>query len=597
MTDPYALFEEARKQSPNPFTLKTVISDQEVWGEVMTDLSSLNQHIDIKIDEAISEIRNAYSRKIGIAIKGDKGTGKSHVIHRIWKKIELEGGAVFAYIPPCSNPRSIDSHVRFYLSESFNHQDVHGATQWQKLATAAIATLKGTEFEEKYQDYLEKCKHPDELKNYIRQTIEKSNYLDFFSDLAESILENRPELDFQFVKAVLFLIFKSDRRAQAALSWIKGEDSPDINELVRLPEYSAEQQEEKSVWMMEQICKLAEIALLPVLICFDQLDSAKPDIESGDSPAQTVARCIDRIYFKCSNVILLCCLIEDTWREIKDMGSGIPDRVDQWSVTANPPDFEQMKVLVQQRLDWFYQHKNLNSQDYPFLYPFKESQIRKIASERAGVRSLLEECAKKFDYPVDDRENRKKEFQSIYNELLQKIDIPMDDDDKLAAIIVCNMKMIPGGGTASVSSIQVETIDVASHDLHFTVCGYDFAHREKVKIGVRICETTNGQTFNAVMKRLLDDTKHNITRGCLVRSTDVPRNWKKGKELKEQLKNQRGKVVKLNQDDIKPLAVLKIFYEEAEKHGFEKEEVINFVQELGWAAENQLICEIIRAPL
>ncbi len=89
--------------------------------------------------------------------------------------------------------------------------------------------------------------------------------------------------------------------------------------------------------MIQQICKLAKVASLPVLICFDQLDSVEPDTESGDSPAQTIARCIDQIYSQCSNVILLCCVISDTWREIKHMGSGIPNRVGQREVTANHP--------------------------------------------------------------------------------------------------------------------------------------------------------------------------------------------------------------------------------------------------------------------
>ena len=149
-TDIYALFEQARQKSANPFRLKSVITANEVWGDVITDLPELNQHIDERIFDAISEVRKKYSSKIGIAIKGDRGTGKSHVIHRLWRKITQEGGSVFAYIGPCANPQRINSHVRLYLSESFTHQDSLGITQWQKLAAAAINTLKGTEVEDKY---------------------------------------------------------------------------------------------------------------------------------------------------------------------------------------------------------------------------------------------------------------------------------------------------------------------------------------------------------------------------------------------------------------------------------------------------------------
>ena len=170
MTDSYTLFEEARKQGPNPFRLKPIVSADEVWGDVVTDLPDLNQHVDKKIYQAISEVRQKYSDKIGIAVKGDRGTGKSHVILRIWKTIERDSGSVFAYIPPFTNPSRIDSHVRLYLAQSFNHKDARGITQWQRLAAAMITTLRKTEFEEQYQPYIEKCEQPEELRKYILQT-------------------------------------------------------------------------------------------------------------------------------------------------------------------------------------------------------------------------------------------------------------------------------------------------------------------------------------------------------------------------------------------------------------------------------------------
>jgi len=608
MTEPYQLFAEARQQGPNPFRLETVISDREVWGEVLTDLPNLNRDIDDKIYQAISEVRQQDSHKIGIAIEGDRGTGKSHAIHRLWKNIEGEGGAVFAYIPPTINPRFINSHVRFYLCESFKHQDRHGASQWQKLSTAVLATLKGTEFEQEYQEYLELVEGPENLKKYIKKKIAKDNLLNWMMDLVDCIVEIKPELDPDFVKAVLFLLFKNDRFATAALAWIKGEDHPNIKDLLGLPEYSTEVQDERSIWMMEQICKVAEVAALPVLICFDQLDSAEPDIETGDSPAQTVARCIDRIYMQCSNLIVICCVISDTWREIKQMGSGIPDRVGQRSVMAKPPTDEQMIEIVQSRLNWFYQKHNLQVQDYPDLYPLESSKIRNIAREGAGVRSVLEECAKIFDsVGVDSQslvrnegDNIPKKFRDIYHDILERVNDTMKDDyhladDNLAAIIAQNIRMLPEGGTAFVVVDRVEEVNSSSHDIQFTISGYDQFRQKQVKIGVKVCETENGHTFNAVMKRLLDYEKHQITRSCLLRYHEVPKKWKKGKQLEQELVAEKGgKVVLWEREGILPLVALKRIYDEAEEHGFAKEEVSNLVKELKLEVDNQLIHQILR---
>jgi hypothetical protein len=595
MTDVYALFELARKQSPNPFRQKTVIADTEIWGEVMGDLSSLNQHIDQKIEQAISEVRQEFSNQIGIAIKGDRGTGKSHVIHRVWKKIEKQGGAVFAYIPPSNTSNKIQSHVRFHLSESFKHQDVHKKTQWQNLAVAAIETLKGTEYEEKYQEYLDNSSQIKKLKDRIKSNISKSDWLTFFDELAECILENQPQLDFHFLKSVLLSILNPAKEAQSALSWIRGDETFGNNEL-GLPHKS------DAVWMIKQICQLAKVASLPVVICFDQLDSVAPDVDSGDSPAQTIARCIDQIYTQCSNVILLCCVISDTWREIHQMGSGIPHRVGQREATANPPSEEEMLELVRFRLNWFYKKNNLNLNDYPPLYPFKEEEIKKIANTQAGVRSLLEQCAKNFELnkPKDDKEDKNNKFQEIYNELLSKVSIPVNDDAKLADVINFGMNMILDEETDNVKISQIESIKSSSHNLHLIIWGYDKIHNQEVRIGVRVCETNQPKTCEAVMRRLLKYENYKITRGCLVRSTPIKKSWKVCNQLKAELeKDKGGEVVELKKDEIeiKSLLALETMYLQAENYGFEKEEVVSLIKELRLAANNTLLEEILSAPV
>ncbi|MFB2917144.1 hypothetical protein [Aerosakkonema funiforme] len=593
MTDPYVLFDEARNEGPNPFKLKTIVTADEVWNNVVTDLSSLNHHVDQTIYKAISEVRQKYSNKIGIAIKGDRGTGKSHVIHRIWKTIEREAGAVFAYIPPFNNANRIDYHVRLHLSLSFNHQDARKVTQWQRLAAAMIATLKGTEFEQEYQPYLEKCDRPEELRKYIIAMQPQAQRYQFINDLVQAI-EKPPELDPNFLKAVLFLLFKTDLMAQIGMTWIQGTDHPKTKES-GLPEFSQEDQDTRSLWIVQQICTVAGIASLPVLICFDQLDSATGNNDNGDSPAQTVARCIDRIYCQCSNVIMLCCVISDTWTEIEKMGTGIPDRVSERSVTTKPPTAEQMLKLVKLRLGCFYKQNNLNSDDYPPLFPFDENGIRSIATKAAGVRDFMNWCADKFLQVIEpDIETKKrKEFLDIYNQVLNQKPSFSKDDDTLATIIASTMEMIPGGGTENVIITEVRHIKEPSHDLHIIICGEDLIHQKKVTIGVRISETTSSQTFIAVMNRLLNYQKHNLTRGCLVRSTELPKSWKKGKQLEEQLKQNGGEVVILKEDELKPLAAIYQIYQEAENYGFSKKEVNNFVKELRLVADNRLIREIL----
>ncbi|MBW4520212.1 MAG: hypothetical protein KME16_10995 [Scytolyngbya sp. HA4215-MV1] len=609
--DSHALFAAARQNSPNPFSLEHVISANEVWGDVMADLTDLNQHIDQKINQAITEVRQKFSRKIGITMKGDRGTGKSHVIHRIWKNIEREGDAFFAYLPPCKNPSRIDSHVRVNLCTDFARQNARGITQWQKFAVAIISTLKGTEFESEYQQYIDQCDEPDYLKKFILENVGKSNLESFFDNLTEAILENQPELDFNFLKAVLFTLFKNSKLAQVGLAWLKGDDHPSIKQ-AGLPEYTSEQQDDRAVWVIEQICKLGEVVAKPVVICFDQVDCYEANTETGDSKAQVVAKCIDRIYFQCSNVILLCCVIPDTAREISQMQSGIPDRVGQWTVSAKPPTADQMVELVKLRLAWFYRHHNLNQDNYPNLYPFDENELRQVANEAAAARQLFKEwCAKRFAEVEIGNHNirepiktKKQELLDIYNELLTKDDAlskkddSLNKEDELASVITSTIKMLPDRVVEGIKIEKIEKINASSaHDLHLIISGYDPNHAKKVRIGVRICETKTGLTFNAVMKRLLNYKKHKLTRGCLVRSTPIPLNWRKGKELEQQLREkQNGEVVVLKKDEIKPLVAIETIYRQSADYGFAQDELIELIKELELVAENPLIREILSAP-
>lgn len=597
--DSYTLFEAARRNSPNPFSLEPVISSEQVWGEVMADLPDLNQHIDQKIQQAIVEVRQKFSKKIGITIEGDRGTGKSHVIHRIWKKIEQESEAFFSYLPPCKNPSRIDSHVRRNLCIDFARQDKYGVTQWQRFAAAIISTLKGTEFEAEYQEYIDRCDQPEQVRKLIVDRVEKSNLASFFDNLTANILENQAELDFDFLKAVLFTLFRSTKIAQIGLAWLRGDDHPSIKQ-ADLPEYSVEQQDDRAVWIIQQICQLGEIVSKPIVICFDQVDSYEPNIATGDSKAEVVAKCIDRLYFECSNVILLCCVIPDTGREINHMQGGIPDRVRQQIANAKPPTADQMVGLVKLRLDWFYKQNHLNQGDYPSLYPFNEDELRKVASEAPGARYLFKEwCAKKFlETVVGKEKDKKQELLDIYNELLGK-DNPLGKEDELASILTSTMIMVPDDIVEGVKIEKVEKINSSSpHDLHLIISGYDSHYKKSVRIGVRVCETNTGLTFNAVMKRLLNYKQHKLTRGCLIRSTPVPLNWRKGKELEQQLKNkQNGEVVVLKKDEIKPLAAIEMIYQQSKDYGFEQDELISLVKELKLVAENPLIREILSAPV
>lgn len=611
--DKYTLFLEARSRGSNPFKQESVISATEVWGKVMTDLPSLNQHIDETIACAIDQVKHQRDSAIGIAIKGDRGTGKSHVINRVWHNICKDKIALFSYIPPCMNPAEIDSHVRFNICRDFQKVDNQGITQWQKLAAFLIGELKHSSAHQKYQNLIERSGQPDDLRDYIIQNVRSLDYATFFDDLTEAILEKYNSLDFDFLKATLFTLFKNRKIAQVALAWLRGEDHPSIRD-AGLPTCTKQQQAQREIQVISQISKLAEIVSMPIVICFDQLDAVGTDPNSGDSKAQSIARCIDRIYFQCSNVILLCCVISDTWREIEQMGGGTRDRVGQWIVSTKPPTPDQMRELIRLRLLCFYEYSNLEISDYPDFYPFNrdelDQKLESLAGEAAGARSLFSNwCARKFEEdlasptPLHGGEKNEKidskNFLEIYEEVVKKIRIPSQVmDEEIASVLYTSVQMLVGHTIANVRILDVTQISCnCSLDLHWLVSGHEVIFDQPVRIGVRVCETQNGNSFNAVMRRLLDYEKYNLTRGCLVRSTSIPMNWRRGKELATQLTQcQSGEVVVLKKEHIRPLLAIEQIHNQAADYGLTAEEVCKFVRDLRLIENNPLIDEILSAP-
>ena len=595
--DPYLLFQNARKNSPNPFQLESVIAAEEVWGKVMTNLPSLNEHIDQKISQAIKQVSHKDSSKVGIAIKGDLGTGKSHAIHRIWRNIQSSGDALFSYIPPCSDPESVDMHVRYNLCADLQKKDDKGIMQWQKLAASIIGSLAETEYGVTHKELIDRAHSPEELRKYISTTVAVTELENFFNDLVENLLEIHSDLDFDFLKATLFTLFRTTKIANIALSWIRGENHPQIKN-AGLPECDPSQQVNRSIQVINQICKLSEIFSHPVIICFDQIDSWAPNTKTGDSKAQTVAKCIDRIYFQCRNVILICCVISDTWNEINHMASGIPNRVGEWQVSAKPPTADQMIELVRLRLKCFYDRNSLEIEQYPDLYPFNVNELRKVAAQGAGTRALFKGwCAQEFQKDVPLKLDDKTLFMDTFNEIKGKISTYKNaSDSDIAAIICCALERCINETSGNVIIEKVERITGAASALNIVISGYDSLNKKSVRIGVRVCETIQPATFTAAMKQLVDYKKHNLTRGCLVRSNVLPLGWKKGRQLENQLKQQGGEVVSMKECDLKAIAALERIYGQSQDYDFQPEMVDKIARSLRLAVDNALIDEILSAP-
>jgi len=591
--DPFARFEDARQQGKNPLIWGKVVTVEDIWQEPIADLPDLNREVDDAVRNAIAQVRSQEADKLAIAIRGERGTGKSHAMARVRREIETENCALFAYISPCLAPRQPNSHALSCLVKNFSMASAEESTQWQRLAAKLILTLQGTPSADRYRDYLDRADRPQELHQFCRETLGKNRdrtFLEFCENLSRSLIEVHPHLDGDTLQAMLYLLFPHSRLSRIGLDWLQGNDNDNFPRF-RLPEIDRDALEKRAIAIFSQLDRIAKTANFPIVLCFDEIDTTKPNITTGEGAIEVACHSLDRLYASATNLVLLCCATPHTWDAI-----AAHTQIENWQIVSTSlPTVEQKINWIQERLNWFYRCNDLNPNSYPPLYPFQDNRVRTIAEETANLRTLMEECGNWFDFEeVGLMRDKTRKLLDAYNELLHKIIIDKQDDDSLAAIVSFAMKVLPEAGSENVSVDAVESIKNSSHDLHFAVSGYDFLHRKPVRIGVRVCDANSDRVLDAVVAQLLDYDRYNITRGCLLRSLPIPPKWKHSRKRVDFLVHRRGgEMVQLFDDDIKALAAIERIYKQADSYGFTKAEVVNLVKTLNMAADNPLIREIL----
>jgi len=282
-------FKEALKKGSNPFEVTGITSDTEIWTPTgKLHVAGIHQHVVDKAVGLISRVRIRDLEKASIAIVGSRGLGKSYCIKRIWRELVSRDTALFTYIPPCNHPL-VHYHIRFQICEDLNRSDNDlKLTQWQGLAAQLIHKLEGSVHQDRYQEEINRCHNPNNLASYIKSKIQTSKYVEFFDDLAESITDLYSDLDLDFLKACLFMLFRGTKISQIALAWLRGDDHPSIK-TAGLPEYTEAKERVRDIWILKQLGRVTKIVEKPIILCFDQVEDWQPDPTQGYTSPQRVA--------------------------------------------------------------------------------------------------------------------------------------------------------------------------------------------------------------------------------------------------------------------------------------------------------------------
>ena len=583
-------------KNQNPFDRSLVVTSQDVWKKSFPDVSSLNAHVSDAIFEAIQRVR-AGSRRIGITITAEKGSGKSHLISRIRRSLQSEGSAWFVYMSECSDLNRIKSEFLKTLAFSLKQIGSQDVTQWQELAAALVSQVNG-----------EKCT-PKQLVNGFTAGLTTNPSL--VDELTNKIVQIKPNLENPYLaKAILWAL--SAPHASFAINWLSGRAlAPSQAETMDLPNPSTEEKEAESINTIRQILDLIS-DYKPIVICFDNLDVLELS-DAGFTKAQITAGLCKELYDNLKSGILLNAMYPETLsQQIRALpnASAITDRIGEKELILNPLNSDSLVTFVSQWLKEFYDEKELTP-PYP-VYPFDEAKLRELGREKPPVRRVLKWCAENFEGAANSKHMTNltssqniilkisHPVESAYNKELVDLENTLEDymENKATLTDALRLSFFTLIGQ-TVEQVKIEAITevvtraVDKGYLDFKIIGRE--NGEDTKIGVAVLQESGGRFVQATLKRLINYRSFDLTRGCLVRSKAIGQNANRAKEYVNQLQSSalNGKWVKFKSEDVKQLLAILFVLRRCEDYELSKEDIVDFIDRERLAIDNYLIREII----
>jgi len=571
-------------KSENPFDRPLVVRSHDVWEQSFPDVPSINAHASNGVFQAIQQIRAEQCSVIGITIKAERGLGKSHIISRIRRRLQIEGGSFFVYMSEYGDLNRINSKFLDTLASSLKQIGNQGIMQWRELATALV------------NEAIKKEYTPQQLTSRFPGALAQNPKL--VDNLTAKVLQLKSNIENPYlIQAIIWTL--SPDKVSFAINWLSGKDLAQSQaDALGLPSQS---QEDKEAEALQTVCQILDLIgdYRTLVICFDELESTDCN-ERGFTRAQVAALLAKDLYGKIKRGVLMMAMYPLTWtNQIRAVpeAQAVTDRIGNKTFDLNPLNADGIVAVVSQWLKDFYDKKGLTPPNP--VYPFNEGELRELGKEKPIIRAVLNWCAENWGKPpVDPLHKVEMAFKRELAALEKSIDDYLEDNATLADALRLGFLTLTGETIERVRIERIEDVQVKSADkgyLPFRIVGKEDGR--VVKIGVAVAQNSGAKFVSATLKRLIDYQKFDITRGCLVRTKAVnPKT--KGQEYLDKLlsKELGGEWVMLRREDIKPLLAIRSVSNALEDFEVSEEQIKAFISREKIVSDNNLIREILSDP-
>ncbi len=594
----------AALQEQNPFAKPPYFNQKDVWEHGFPDLEELNAHASEAVLCALQDIRRGLYSTTSILITAQDGTGKTHIISRIRRRLKAQGDALFVYANNYGDINSIEQGFQRILADSLKHDGSAEVWQWQELATfmanKAIQSTKTKTSEFTPKKIINIFNNLDEKK--ARNTINK---------LTKQFCKIQDINDPDIIKAIFWTLREDE--ALYAFKWLSGEEIASYKaQDLCLP--TQKQSFDAILQILALISQYKEL-----VVCFDEIDSTEVH-DNGYTTAQIVSNFVKKLFENFNRGVILTVMMPGTWsNKVKQLPAGVHTKI---SAQGQPLELSYMNRdttvdLVTLWLHSFYREKGLDSPTP--IYPFSEQQMQEVGRERFTVREVLKWCRDNCQLVVAKEEEQEKpqpdivvatakgeleEVEIAFANELENLPDNLDDNFLIADALIFSFKKLIGQTIARVL-VQDITTKVTKNNqkdnyINFKIIGQEVD--KKVSIGVAIQQQNAGRSLGAGLARLNDYQKYNLTRGCLVRSANKKiSSHLHNKYLRPLIKEKGGEFVELKEEEIKPLLAIRAVHQKREvDYKITEEQITQFINDKGedkkLAKDNPLLCEILSDP-
>lgn len=285
-----ASIEQLIQKSINPFD-PTTFKPGNFWQESQSqahEVSSIHQHVVDSVETALMQVAGDRNTRT-LMLLGDSGSGKSHLLGRIKKR--LNDQACFAYIGPWPDSQNVWRHVLRHTVDSL------------------MAVPAGHQ-ESQLMRWLKK------LEIFNRDSFAKRMMGErrvFVRDMRASfpMVRNQAKDFFSAIYALL-----DPELSLIATDWLRGEDLDDEDmQLIKVKR--SIDSEDAAQKMMSNLGWLAD-STQPVVLCFDNLDNL-PNMPNGQTGLKAMFNVNTMIHNdKLKNFLVIISLITSNWNENKN---------------------------------------------------------------------------------------------------------------------------------------------------------------------------------------------------------------------------------------------------------------------------------------